>query len=206
MNGATERAASAGEATRSIVGEGPAMKALRRRIELVAAASSPVLIRGETGTGKELVARALHQASPRKDLPFVSVNASAIPEALLESEMFGHVRGAFTGAACSRRGLFAEANGGTLLLDEVGDMPLVLQPKLLRVLQAGEYRPVGGERMQKIDVRVIAATHRDLAERVQAGLFREDLSIASTSFRSTCHRCANGGRTSRRWPSTCLRA
>jgi two-component system response regulator HydG len=161
--------------TEELVGSSPAMKELRARIELVGAASSPVLVVGETGTGKELVARAIHASSPRRSRPFVRVNAAAIPETLLESEMFGHVRGAFTGATQAHRGLLTEADGGTLLLDEIGDMPLGLQSKLLRVLQAGEIRAVGGDRIQRVDVRIVAATHRKLPELVKEGRFRDDL-------------------------------
>jgi len=161
--------------TEELVGDSPAMRGLRARIELVGAASSPVLVVGETGTGKELVARAIHASSPRRSRPFVTVNAAAIPETLLESEMFGHVRGAFTGATQAHRGLLAEADGGTLLLDEIGDMPLGLQSKLLRVLQAGEIRAVGGDRVQRVDVRIVAATHRKLPELVKEGRFRDDL-------------------------------
>ena len=161
--------------TEELIGDSPAMRELRARIELVGAASSPVLVVGETGTGKELVARAIHACSPRRSRPFVTVNAAAIPETLLESEMFGHVRGAFTGATQAHRGLLTEADGGTLLLDEIGDMPIGLQSKLLRVLQAGEIRAVGGDRIQRVDVRIVAATHRDLRAMVADGQFREDL-------------------------------
>jgi two-component system response regulator HydG len=161
--------------TEELVGDSASMRELRSRIELVGSATSPVLIVGETGTGKELVARAIHACSPRRSKPFVTVNAAAIPETLLESEMFGHVRGAFTGATQAHRGLLAEADGGTLLLDEIGDMPLGLQSKLLRVLQAGEIRAVGGDRIQRVDVRVLAATHRKLPELVREGRFRDDL-------------------------------
>jgi two-component system response regulator HydG len=161
--------------TEELVGSSAAMRELRSRIELVAAATSPVLVVGETGTGKELVARAIHACSPRRSRPFVTVNAAAIPETLLESEMFGHVRGAFTGATQAHRGLLTEADGGTLLLDEIGDMPLGLQAKLLRVLQAGEIRAVGGDRIQRVDVRIVAATHRNLGELVKQGRFRDDL-------------------------------
>ncbi|HMA96462.1 MAG TPA: sigma-54 dependent transcriptional regulator [Polyangiaceae bacterium] len=152
-----------------------AMRRLVANITLVARSDAPVLILGETGTGKERVARALHAGGARARKPFVAVNVSAIPEALLESEIFGHVRGAFTGATQPRRGLLAEADGGTLLLDEIGDMPLALQPKLLRVLQFGESRPVGSDRFGHVDVRVIAATHRDLSTLVREGRFRQDL-------------------------------
>ncbi len=161
--------------TEELIGESLAMRELRARIELVGSATSPVLIVGETGTGKELVARAIHACSARASKPFVTVNAAAIPETLLESEMFGHVRGAFTGAFQTHRGLLAEADGGTLLLDEIGDMPLGLQAKLLRVLQSGEIRAVGGDRIQKVDVRIVAATHRRLPELVREGRFRDDL-------------------------------
>jgi len=162
-------------ATEELIGTSAAMVDLRRRVELIARAQSAALIQGETGTGKELVARAIHACSPRRNAPFVTVNASAIPETLLESEMFGHTRGAFTGASQAHRGHFTEADGGSLVLDEIGDMPLGLQTKLLRVLQSGEIRPVGAERTHHVDVRVIAATHRRLADLVREGKFREDL-------------------------------
>jgi two-component system response regulator HydG len=158
-----------------IVGDGSAMQLLRRRIDLVAASNAPVLVRGETGAGKELVAHAIHAQGSRRGQAFVAVNTSAIPQDLLEAEVFGHVRGAFSGAWQSRKGLLAEADGGTLLLDEIGDMPLGLQAKLLRVLEAGEVRPVGSDRTHQVDVRVIAATHRDLSALVRDGRFREDL-------------------------------
>ncbi len=158
-----------------LVGSGRAMTALREAIALVATSSSPVLVTGESGSGKELVARAIHEASTRRGQPFIAVNASAIPAELLEAEIFGHVRGGFTGAAQSRKGLLTEASSGTLLLDEIGDMPLDLQAKILRVLQFGEVRPVGSDRAHQVDVRVIAATHRDLPALVGAGRFREDL-------------------------------
>ncbi|HEY5961880.1 MAG TPA: sigma 54-interacting transcriptional regulator, partial [Polyangiaceae bacterium] len=151
------------------------MRDLAETIALVARSDAPVLILGETGTGKERVARAIHAGGRRANQPFLAVNTSAIPEQLMESEIFGHVRGAYTGAVQARRGLLAEANAGTLLLDEIGDLPLMLQPKLLRVLQFGEARPVGSDRMGQVDVRIIAATHRNLAELVREGRFREDL-------------------------------
>ena len=158
-----------------IVQASPSMRELVESIGLVARSSAAVLILGESGTGKERVARAIHAESSRAKQPFVAVNSSAIPEQLLESEVFGHVRGAFTGATQARRGLLVEAHGGTLLLDEIGDMPIALQPKLLRVLQFGETRPVGSDRIGHVDVRIIAATHRDLNLLVKEGRFREDL-------------------------------
>jgi two-component system NtrC family response regulator len=158
-----------------LLGESAAMRALLKMIGRAVASDATVLITGETGTGKELVARALHQHSARVDKPFVAVNCAAIPHELLESELFGHVRGAFTGAVANREGVFVRAQGGTLLLDEVGDMSLLLQAKLLRVLQEREIVPVGGTHALKVDVRVIAATLHDLASRVASGAFREDL-------------------------------
>jgi two-component system response regulator HydG len=162
-------------AARQILGHSLPMQQLRALVERVATASSPALISGETGTGKELVALAIHADGPRADRPFVALNCAALPEHLLESELFGHARGAFTGAAQARRGLFVEADGGTLFLDEIGDLPPPLQGKLLRVLQSGEVRPVGSESVRTVDVRCIAATHKDLAQLVEKGLFREDL-------------------------------
>jgi two-component system, NtrC family, response regulator HydG len=158
-----------------LVGSGPAMRALQTTIDFVARSSAPVLVVGETGVGKELVARAIHARSDRRDQPFVAVNTSAIPHELLEGELFGHVRGGFTGAFQARKGLLTEANGGTLLLDEIGDMSFGLQAKLLRVLQFGDVRPVGSDRVHRVDVRVIASTHRDLPTLIKEGRFREDL-------------------------------
>jgi two-component system response regulator HydG len=160
---------------RAIVGDSPAMRALRELILRVADAPAPVLIQGETGTGKGLVARALHGESRRAGAAFVSVNCAAIPEGLLESELFGYVRGAFTGAVRDHGGLFAEARGGTLFLDEIGDMPASLQAKLLHVIESGSVRPVGGTREQAVDARIVAATNRNLAAAVRDGTFREDL-------------------------------
>ncbi|HVV52560.1 MAG TPA: sigma-54 dependent transcriptional regulator [Polyangia bacterium] len=159
----------------TLVGRSAGMRAVNELIRRVAIASTPVLVIGETGTGKELVARDIHAEGPRRDAPFVAVNCAAVPEALLESELFGHLRGAFTGATQTRRGLFVEANGGTLFLDEIGDMPLALQAKLLRVLETGEVRSVGSDGSRKTDVRIVAATHRDLVAEIRAGRFRQDL-------------------------------
>src|SRR5215831_1548367 len=158
-----------------IIGRSHRMEEVIRRAELVAATKSTVLITGETGTGKELVARAIHDRSAQRDMPLIKVNCAAIPETLLESELFGHVRGAFTGATADRAGLFEQADRGTLFLDEIGEMPLHLQAKLLHVLETGELRRVGSNRDHQVDVRIVAATHRDLRARVQAGSFREDL-------------------------------
>jgi len=160
---------------RAIVGDSPPIRALRELVARVADAPAPILIQGETGTGKGLVARALHGESGRATGPFVSVNCAAIPEGLLESELFGYVRGAFTGAAHDRAGLFAEASGGTLFLDEIGEMPVALQAKLLHVIEAQSVRPVGGTREIAVDARIVAATNRNLAGAVKEGKFREDL-------------------------------
>jgi transcriptional regulator with GAF, ATPase, and Fis domain len=158
-----------------IVGSGERMQPVLRMIERVASADVPVLIRGESGTGKELVARAIHATGPRASAAFVSENCGAIPEPLLESALFGHVRGAFTGADRRRLGLFEIADGGTLFLDEIGEMTPAMQARLLRVLENGEVRPVGSDRTKRVHVRVIAATHRDLEAMVKDGSFREDL-------------------------------
>jgi sigma-54 dependent transcriptional regulator, flagellar regulatory protein len=144
-------------------------------VQKVADCDSTILLNGETGTGKGMVARAIHQRSKRRDKPFISINCGAIPENLLESELFGHVRGAFTGATSSKQGKFELADGGTILLDEIGDMSSDLQVKVLKVLEEGEFEQVGGAKTIKVDVRIIAATHRDLSEEVQKGNFREDL-------------------------------
>jgi two-component system response regulator HydG len=158
-----------------LVGAGPAMMALQTTIDFVARSTAPVLITGETGVGKELVARAVHARSVRRHRPLIAVNVSAIPQELLEGELFGHARGAYTGAIHPRKGLLTEADGGTLLLDEIGDMSFRLQAKLLRVLQFGDVRPLGSDRTHRVDVRVVAATHRDLPSLVKEGRFREDL-------------------------------
>ncbi|MBS0321845.1 MAG: nitrogen regulation protein NR(I) [Proteobacteria bacterium] len=167
-------AASAAEEP-EIHGHAPAMQEVFRAIGRLSQSSATVLITGESGTGKELVARALHRHSPRAAGTFVAINTAAIPKDLLESELFGHERGAFTGAQAMRRGRFEQAEGGTLFLDEIGDMPADLQVRLLRVLADGEYYRVGGHAPMKANVRIIAATHQNLEERVRAGLFREDL-------------------------------
>jgi len=164
-----------GPAERGLVAESRAMKAALDLVARVAEHSTTVLITGESGTGKEVIARAIHRASPRAARPFVGINCAAIPESLLESELFGHVRGAFTGATADKAGLFDQASGGTLLLDEIGELPVGLQAKLLRVLQEGEIRRVGDQKTRRVDVRVLAATARDLAAEAAVGRFREDL-------------------------------
>jgi two-component system, NtrC family, response regulator AtoC len=161
--------------TYGIVGASRAIADVIRHIDLVSAVRSTVLITGETGTGKELVARAVHSRDPRPRTPFVKVNCAAIPDALIESELFGYVRGAFTGAAGSKRGKFSLANGGSIFLDEIGTMNIGLQAKLLRVLQEREIEPLGAERAKQVDVRVIAATNRDLRQLVREGRFLDDL-------------------------------
>ncbi len=158
-----------------ILGQAPALQEVFRAIGRLSQSHATVLINGESGAGKELVARALHRHSPRRDAPFIAINTAAIPRDLLESELFGHERGAFTGAAAQRRGRFEQAEGGTLFLDEIGDMPAELQTRLLRVLSDGHFYRVGGQQPIRANVRVIAATHQDLEERVRQGLFREDL-------------------------------
>jgi two-component system response regulator GlrR len=158
-----------------IITRNQAMKEILNQAKMVAATDARVLINGESGTGKELLARAIHNASPRHSKPFVAINCSAMAENLLESELFGHEKGAFTGATRSHNGLFQAAEGGTLLLDEIGDMPMRLQVKLLRVLQEHQVRPVGSTDAIDVDVRVISATHRDLQELMGEGKFREDL-------------------------------
>ena len=165
----------AGEWRSGLITRSPRMEDVLRQARLVADSDASVLIYGESGTGKELLARAIHRASPRRDKPFIAVNCGAIPEPLLESELFGHARGAFSGAVQAHKGLFQAATAGTILLDEIGDMPLALQVKLLRVLQEGEVRPVGATQSIPVDVRVVSATHRDLDAAKGSGHFREDL-------------------------------
>jgi len=161
--------------TSKTIGNSQVMREILDKVDTLAQVKSPVLICGETGTGKELIARALHENSPRNDKPFIAINCSAISAHLIESELFGHRKGAFTGADKSHCGLFSAANGGTLFLDEIGELPLDVQPKLLRVLQEGEVRPVGETKPTKIDVRIVTATACDLKQGVQDGSFREDL-------------------------------
>ena len=163
-------------------GRSQAMRNLFEQIKVIARAQGPVLINGESGTGKELVAKALHNESDRADGPYLAVNCAGIPQELLESEFFGHAAGAFTGAGKARKGLLQQANGGSLLLDEIAEMPMALQAKLLRALQDGSIRPVGQDTEEQVDVRIIAATHRDLRQQVTDGLFREDLFYRLETF------------------------
>ena len=160
---------------KEIVTASPVMDSLLSEARLLADSEASVLIQGESGTGKEVLARAIHQAGPRSDKPFVAINCAAIPDQLLESELFGHTKGAFTGAVSSQQGLFMTADRGTVFLDEIGDMPLTLQAKLLRVLQEREIRPIGSSRTQPVDVRILSATHRNLGAAVAEARFREDL-------------------------------
>jgi transcriptional regulator with GAF, ATPase, and Fis domain len=161
--------------SQSIIGNSPALRTTLASARKVAKTDLSVLITGESGTGKELFARYIHDQSPRAKKPFVAVNCAAIPGELLEAELFGHKKGAFSGAVCDREGLFMQANGGTLFLDEIGDMPLTLQAKILRVLQEGEVRPVGATIVKKVNVRIVSATYRDLSEMAEKKEFREDL-------------------------------
>ncbi len=158
-----------------MVGRSPAMQAIYSHIHKVARTATTALIQGESGTGKELIAKAIHALGPRRDQPLISINCAAIPESLIESELFGHEKGAFTGATASRTGLVEAADGGTLFLDEIGELPLEAQARLLRVLQEGEIRRIGSVESKKVDVRLISATHRDLARMVKENRFRQDL-------------------------------
>lgn len=160
---------------RTLIGKSPMIVDVYKNLAKASLSSSSVLIKGESGTGKELVARAIHENSPRKEKKFVAINCGSLTETLLESELFGHVKGSFTGAVADKAGILEEANGGTLFLDEIGDISAALQVKLLRVLQEGEYKPVGSNMIKKTDLRVIAATHRNLEEMIQKGTFRDDL-------------------------------
>jgi two-component system response regulator HydG len=164
-----------GRRSSRVIAESPATQAVLKRAARFAAANAPVLILGESGSGKEIIARALHESSARSGRPFVAVNVAALPAELLESELFGHARGAFTGAATAKEGLFEAAAGGTLFLDEIAELPLALQAKLLRALQDGEVRRVGDTRSFAVDARIVCATHRDLLARVADGAFRQDL-------------------------------
>lgn len=172
---AMSKSKSSSQAIAGMIGNSQVMKTLYNRIHKVAPTDATVLVHGETGTGKELAAKAIHQESPRAQNPLISVNCAAIPETLIESELFGHEKGAFTGADSHREGLIAAADGGTLFLDEIGELPLEAQARLLRVLQEGEVRPIGSIHSQKVDVRLVAATHRDLRKLSDDGRFRQDL-------------------------------
>src|SRR6202047_4822284 len=167
---------------RELIGESPKFRAVLEQVRLVAPTPSAVLIHGETGTGKELIAQAIHRYSQRSTGPFIKLNCAAIPAALLESELFGHERGAFTGAVTQTIGRFQAAHGGTLFLDEIGDLPLELQPKLLRVLQEQQYERLGSSRTMRADVRVIAATNQDLSRMVEQKTFRADLYYRPSVF------------------------
>ncbi|TFH85946.1 sigma-54-dependent Fis family transcriptional regulator [Billgrantia azerbaijanica] len=175
LNDGARRRTLSERLSREILGASPAIRALRDQLSRVAETHLAVLLQGETGTGKELVARGIHGVSPRAEGPFMAINCAAIPESLLEAELFGHVRGAFSGAERSREGLLGQADGGTLFLDEIGDMPLALQAKLLRVLESGCYRPLGGNEERRVDLRLVAATHQPLHRRIREGAFRADL-------------------------------
>ena len=182
------------------------MRRVMAQVDRVAASETRVCILGETGTGKELIARALHDRSPRRTGPFITLNCAAVPGELIESELFGHEKGSFTGAAARHIGKFEQANHGTLFLDEIGDMPLVMQAKLLRVLEEGQVERVGGDRTIPVDVRVIVATHRNLDETGEEGERSGRIStIASTFFRCCCRLCASAPRIFRRWWSISLR-
>lgn len=179
---AVRRQLSRIEGEPELIGDGAQMVRVKKMIQRVAPTNSTVLIRGETGTGKELVARAIHQQSLRSEMPFLAVNCGALPENLIESELFGHRKGAFTGADENRRGLFEVAHGGSLMLDEIGELPKAMQAKLLRVLESGEIRRVGDEQVFQVDVRIICATHRDLEAMARSGDFREDLMFRINTF------------------------
>ena len=191
----------------NIIGNSSAMLQVFEMVETVAPTGSTVLVTGESGTGKELVARAIHVRSPRSDRPFVAVNCGALSETLLDSELFGHMRGSFTGADANKKGLIEVADKGTIFLDEIGEMSPMLQVKVLRVLQERKFRRVGGTEEVEADIRIIAATNRDLGEDGRGGAVpRGPLSTASTSSRSACRRCASGSRTCRCSRSTSWRS
>jgi two-component system NtrC family response regulator len=179
---ALQRQSKVGVARTELIGSHASMQQVQRLIDKVSPTSSTVLVRGETGCGKELVARAVHEKSVRRDKPFVAINCGALPENLIESELFGHRKGAFTGADSLRQGLFEIADGGTIFLDEIGELPMAMQAKLLRVLESGDIRRVGDNESFKVDVRVVCATHRDLEAMVQDGQFREDLMFRINTF------------------------
>ncbi len=179
---ALKRQLDRSQGSQELIGQHPSIQAVRKLVSRVAPTMSTVLVRGETGCGKELVARAVHQQSLRRDGPFVAINCGALPENLIESELFGHVKGAFTGADTLREGLFEMADSGTIFLDEIGELPLAMQAKLLRVLESGELRRVGDNQPRRVDVRVVCATHRDLEAMVEQGEFREDLMFRINAF------------------------
>ncbi|MGH9499681.1 MAG: sigma-54-dependent transcriptional regulator [Terriglobales bacterium] len=195
------RASEGGNDGVQLVGHSPLWQRALQRARQVAGSDADILIQAESGTGKELLARLIHRLSPRRDRPFIAVNCAAFPENLLESELFGHTKGAFTGAAAAKPGKFELAHGGTLLLDEVGEMPLALQPKLLRALQEREFDRLGDTRSVKVDIRVVATTNRSLAHMVDQGEFRADLFYRLNVIPLTCRRCANIPKTFRRWPN-----
>src|SRR5690554_1579179 len=175
LNDGARRQALNGQLAEDLLGSSPAMQALRDQVVRAAETRLAVLLQGETGTGKDRVARAIHRLSSRREGPFMAINCAAIPESLLESELFGHAKGAFSGADHAREGLISQADGGTLFLDEIGDMPLLLQAKLLRVLESGSYRPLGASDERHADLRLVAATHQPLHERIRDQRFRADL-------------------------------
>jgi len=182
-----------------IVAQSEPMRRVFEMVSQIARSDSTVYIHGESGTGKEVIARAIHLASARSGQPFVAINCAALPETLLESELFGHEKGAFTGAVRTSKGLFLQAHGGTMLLDEIGDMPLSIQAKFLRVLQERQFYPVGGERPLEVDLRIIVATNRNLENLVQEGRFREDLYYRVNVIPITLPPCGNVRRTSPCW-------
>jgi len=182
-----------------IVGKSPALQKVLEQVAIVAPTDSTVLLHGETGTGKELIARAIHNLSSGRERSYVRMNCAAIPSGLLESELFGHEKGAFTGALMQRKGRFELADGGSLFLDEIGDISLELQPKLLRAIQEQEFERLGSSKTIRVNVRLIAATHRDLPAMIRDQKFREDLSIDSVSSRLRSRRCAKGARIFHCW-------